>query len=143
MHRSLCHFLSERNSQHFDINQHSHPCSILVLTVVIRKSSLFRDIMQCSMLKTNSCLGGIFRPSLQGHRISQIRNQHDFATWFIMVLCFVFSSTLKVEETWSFETSVDIQRIKLQLILGVFTQFLAGILTSISDACNTILIFTG
>jgi hypothetical protein len=44
---------------------------------VVMKSSTFRDITPCSLLKVNGHFGGTFCLHRQGRRISQERNQHE------------------------------------------------------------------
>jgi hypothetical protein len=48
-----------------------------VLTAVVMKSSVFRDITPCSPLKVNSRFGGTCRLHLQGRRRSQVRKQGE------------------------------------------------------------------
>jgi hypothetical protein len=81
-----------------------------VLTAVVTKSSLFWDITPCSPLKDNRRFGGTCLLHLQGWRISQARNHVCLPPAFTLVSCLAYSSTLKIEETWSSETSVDFQR---------------------------------
>jgi hypothetical protein len=47
---------------------------------------------------------------LQGSRISQARNEHEaeLATCFMLISCFAYFSTLKLEAVCSSETSVDL-----------------------------------
>jgi hypothetical protein len=78
------------------------------------KSSIFWDIMLCGPLRVNRCFGGKCRLHLQGRIISQERNQHKIRLYLppalTLVSCFVYSSTLKMEETSSSEMLVDFQR---------------------------------
>jgi hypothetical protein len=54
-----------------------HSVGSEVLTVVVMKSFVFWDIMQCSPLKVNRGFGGICRLHLEGRRISRLRNQSE------------------------------------------------------------------
>jgi hypothetical protein len=83
-----------------------------VLTAVVQKSSIFWNITPCSPQKFNRCFGGTYRLYLQGERISHARNNREslFSTCFPLVSCLVYSSTLKTDETCSFETLVDFKR---------------------------------
>jgi hypothetical protein len=47
-----------------------------VLTEVIRKSSVFWDITQCSPFRVSRSFRGTFRLRLHGWRVSQARNEH-------------------------------------------------------------------
>jgi hypothetical protein len=64
-----------------------------VLTPVVMKSTIFRDITPCSPLKVN--------------RINRARNQHESYT-LISLLGIFFD--LKMEAIYCSETSVDFQR---------------------------------
>jgi hypothetical protein len=46
-----------------------------VLTAVVIKSAIFRDIMLCSLLKASRRFGGTYRPHIQGQIIR---------AWFIL-----------------------------------------------------------
>jgi hypothetical protein len=46
-----------------------------VLTAVVMKSSVFRDVIPCSSLKVNRHFRGTCRLHLQGERICQARNR--------------------------------------------------------------------
>jgi hypothetical protein len=81
-----------------------------VLTVVVVKSTIFWVIALCTPLKVNRRFGGTYRLHLQGGRISQARNHLCFPPAFILVSCFAYFSTLKMEATCASETSVDFQR---------------------------------
>jgi hypothetical protein len=52
-------------------------CGFEVLTAVVVKSSIFRDITPCSPLKVRRSLEGTCRLHLQGGRISQGRKQNS------------------------------------------------------------------
>jgi hypothetical protein len=78
------------------------------------KSSIFRDITPCSPLKVNRCFGVTCRLHLQGrsrwHIPPKCRLAALLTTWFRAGFCVAYSSTLKMEATYSSETSVDFQR---------------------------------
>jgi hypothetical protein len=76
------------------------------------KSSIFWDITLCSPLKVNRRCGGTSRLHLQGPKINQARNQREtcLPPEFTLVSCLAYSSTLKMEATYSSETSVDFRR---------------------------------
>jgi hypothetical protein len=78
-----------------------------VLTAAAIKSSIFWDIMQCNPLEVNQRFGGTGRLHLHGLRISK---QALLATWAHAGFCSAYYSTLKMEATWSSETSADFQR---------------------------------
>jgi hypothetical protein len=71
-----------------------------VLTAVVMKSTIFRDITPCSPLKVNRRFGGTYRLNLQGLRISRARNQRE-NEWQAGLCSF---STLKMEAICSSET---------------------------------------
>jgi hypothetical protein len=71
-----------------------------------RISYMFWDITPFIPLKVNLNFGGTCR---QGRRINQTRSQHDFLA---------YSSTLKMEVTFSSETSIDSQRTIWRYITG-------------------------
>jgi hypothetical protein len=48
-----------------------------VLTAVVMKSTMFRNITPCSPLEVNRRFGRTYRLHLQGRRISQARNQRE------------------------------------------------------------------
>jgi hypothetical protein len=84
-----------------------------LLAAVIMKSSIFWNITPCGPLKVIQCFGGIYRLLIQSLRIIQARNQCTLlAAHFHVGFCLVYSSTLKMESTFFFETSVDFQRTK-------------------------------
>jgi hypothetical protein len=101
-----------------------------VLTAVVMKSSIFWDTKPCSPLKVNRRLEGTCRLHLQSGRIRQVRNQPEklcLPPAFTLVSCLVYSSTLKMEATYSSKTSVDFQRTTRRYIpedrtLGIETE---------------------
>jgi hypothetical protein len=56
--------------------RHAYLWIYKVITSTILKSSVFWDIMSCSLLKINQCFGGTCCLRLQGRRIRWTRNQH-------------------------------------------------------------------
>jgi hypothetical protein len=54
-----------------------HLVGFEVLTVVVMKNSVFRDITLCSPLKVNGRFKGTYHNHLQVRTISQARNQHE------------------------------------------------------------------
>jgi hypothetical protein len=76
-----------------------------VLKPVVMKSSIFWDITPFNPFKVNRRFGGIRRLHRQGRRWQA----EPLA--FTPVYCFAYSSTLRMEATYSFETSLDFQRI--------------------------------
>jgi hypothetical protein len=66
-----------------------------VLISVLMKSSICCDITPCGSLKANRRFGG---------------TELYLLLAFTLVSCFVFSSTLNMEATFSSKTSVDFQR---------------------------------
>jgi hypothetical protein len=102
----------------FLVMQHSSYVGFEVITAVVMKSSIFCDIMLCSSLKVNRRFGATCCPHLEGRRISQARKQREagskqncypLATWFVLVSCLAYSSTLKMGATYSSEMSVNFQ----------------------------------
>jgi hypothetical protein len=85
------------------------------LTAVVMKCSTFWDITPHSPLKVNQSFGGTYSLHLQSRRISQARKQREnrwkslLSTTFTLVSCLDYSSTLKIEATYSSETSFDFQ----------------------------------
>jgi hypothetical protein len=75
-----------------------------VLIAMVMKSSLFRDIIPCSLPTVNCCFGGTCHLHLYGQRISLC-----FPPEFMLVFRF-FSSTLKMVVTSSSKMSVDFLR---------------------------------
>jgi hypothetical protein len=74
-----------------------------VLTAVVMKSSVVRDITLSSLLEDNRYFGRTCRLHLHGQRISQARTQLNAC--FTLVSGLAYSSTLKMEATFSSETS--------------------------------------
>jgi hypothetical protein len=104
-----------------------------VLTAVVMKSTVFWDIMLCSLLKVSRHFEGTYCLHLQGRIISRARSQCAsrwqairgtyrlhiqcrkicracLAPAFTLVSCLAYSSTLKVETICSSGTSVDLQQ---------------------------------
>jgi hypothetical protein len=77
------------------------------LTVVVRKSYIFRNIKPCSPL--NRRFRSTCRLRLQGRRISQARNQYEADSM-------QSRSTLGMEATYSSELSADCQRVTRRYI---------------------------
>jgi hypothetical protein len=77
----------------------------LRFTAVVLKSPTFWDITLCSPFKVNRRLGKTRRLHLQGRRTADSCLIADFT----LVSCLVYSSALKMEETFFSETSVDFQ----------------------------------
>jgi hypothetical protein len=82
---------------------------IVIWISIYSTSSIFWDIMACSPLKVNGLFRGTCRLHLQGRRISGARNQRE-SSWQPEALGLAYSSTLKMEATFSCEKSVDFQR---------------------------------
>jgi hypothetical protein len=78
-----------------------------VLTAAVMKSSIFWDIMPCSPLEVNGRSGG---------------SRRSVATYFTLVSCLAYSSTLRMEATCSCETSVDFKRTTRRYITEDRTQ---------------------
>jgi hypothetical protein len=79
------------------------------------RSSIFKDITPYSPSKVNRRFGETYRLHLQSQRISHVRRYQDIAcnfrqACFILVSNLAYFSTLKMEATCFFETSVDLQR---------------------------------
>jgi hypothetical protein len=51
------------------------------------KSSVFRDITSCVLLKSNRYFGGTHRRHLHGWRMTQARNQHETSNTQISQMC--------------------------------------------------------
>jgi hypothetical protein len=87
-----------------------------VLTAVVMNINAFWNVTPCGLLKFYGHFVGICRLHFQGRKISQGRNQRE-RKWqtdeaaFTMVSCLTYSSTQKMEATYSYETLVDFQRI--------------------------------
>jgi hypothetical protein len=62
------------------------------LRQIFVKSSIFSNIIPCNLLKVNWHFGGVL-----------------FATCITLVSCLAYSLTLKMEETWSSEMSLNLQ----------------------------------
>jgi hypothetical protein len=85
------------------------------------KSPVFWDITPCRPLKVNGRFGETCTLHLQGRRISQASNQREacsklatwyflLATFFTLISCLAYSSTLMMQMTCSSETSVNFKR---------------------------------
>jgi hypothetical protein len=48
-----------------------------VLTAVVMKISVFRDITICILVKVSQCFGGTYHLLLQDQRVSQARDQYE------------------------------------------------------------------
>jgi hypothetical protein len=77
------------------------------LTVVVMKSFVFWDIMPYSPLKIKRSFGETCLIHLQNRRICQLRNhgKTDCKHSLVPVSCLVYPSALKMEATYSSETS--------------------------------------
>jgi hypothetical protein len=75
---------------------------------VVIISSIFWDMASCSPLKFIQHFRGTHSPHLQGQRISQA-SMLCLPSVFTQASCLAYSSTLKMEATYSSETSVDFQ----------------------------------
>jgi hypothetical protein len=79
-----------------------------VFTAVLKKSSVFWDIMPCSPLKVRRRFRGTCRLHLKGRKITRAKSQRA-NRWlclpqvFTQVSCSAYSSTLKIEATCSTE----------------------------------------
>jgi hypothetical protein len=73
------------------------------------KSSLFWDIIPCSLFKVNRHFGGICHLHLQGQRISQARNQQEAGSKQSSAYL-AYSLTLKMEVSCSSEMLIDFQQ---------------------------------
>jgi hypothetical protein len=51
--------------------------NVLFYKLITLQNIIFWDITPCSPLKLNRRFGGIYRPHLQGRRISRARNQRE------------------------------------------------------------------
>jgi hypothetical protein len=71
-------------------------------------SSTCRDVTPCSVLKVNRRFEGIFRLNLRAKEYA--KSKALLATYFRMVACLAYSSNLKIDATFSSETSVESQR---------------------------------
>jgi hypothetical protein len=80
------------------------------------KSSVFWDITLCSSLKVNRPFGATCCLDLKDRRASQA--EFCLSPAFTLVSCLAYSSTLKMEASFSSETSVDFQRIARRYIPG-------------------------
>jgi hypothetical protein len=79
-----------------------------VLTAVVMKSPIFRGITPCSPLKANGCFAGTCRLHLQDQRISKAKKPALLAaTCFMVFSCMSYFLILKMETTYSSETSVE------------------------------------
>jgi hypothetical protein len=76
------------------------------------KSPVCIDITLYSPLKVNRHFGGTCRLHLQGRKTGQRTDQHeaDSKQSFTLVSCLAYYSTLKMNETCSYEMLVDFQR---------------------------------
>jgi hypothetical protein len=94
------------NYTHFDFKCHVKTCCNIVgfevLTAAVMKSSIFWNIMLCSLLKVSRSFGDMCCLYLQSQRSSQARNQ--------LFSCSAYSSTLKTEVTCSSKMSADFQQ---------------------------------
>jgi hypothetical protein len=70
---------------------------------------VFWDIIPCSPLKVNRRFGIICQFHLQGRRISHARNWRESRWQAAQFSHLAYTSTLKMEATYSSETSVDFQ----------------------------------
>jgi hypothetical protein len=78
-----------------------------VLEVAAKNSSVFWDIMLCSVVEANRCFGRIYSLHLQVGRVNEATNQHGSTC-----CCFrlTYSLDLKVEAIRSSEASVYVTR---------------------------------
>jgi hypothetical protein len=83
-------------------------------TFVILKNSIFWDVTPCSMLKVNRRFGGICSFHFHGRRIHQARNKHEAVNK--QRVCLAYYSTLKMEEAYYPESSVNFQQASRQYI---------------------------
>jgi hypothetical protein len=60
-----------------------------VLTEMIRKSTIFWDVIRCSSVQVNRRLGGTYRLHLQGRRVSREWNQQKKALWLLPTFCWL------------------------------------------------------
>jgi hypothetical protein len=67
------------------------------------RNSIFLDITSCIPLKIYRLFGETRRLQFQGRRINQARNR---TTFFMQIPFLAYSSTLKMEATYSIETTV-------------------------------------
>jgi hypothetical protein len=72
------------------------------------KSTVIWGITPCNPVKVSRRFGGACRLRFQDRSIKQARNQRG-RRWQAEP-CLAYSLTLKMEATWSSETSVDFQR---------------------------------
>jgi hypothetical protein len=66
---------------------------------VVKMSSNIWDILPCSPLKVNQLFRGTCRPHLQA----------ELTICFMLVSSLTYSSIMKMEDTWSSKTLVDLQ----------------------------------
>jgi hypothetical protein len=77
-----------------------------VLTAVIMKTTIFRDITPCSTFRVNRRFGGTYNLHLQGRKISRARNQCEIRCKHLAPASLI----VNMEATSYSETSVDFQR---------------------------------
>jgi hypothetical protein len=70
------------------------------------ENSIFWDVIPCSTLNVNGSFGEASPSSVSKNKLSLRLLAHCF----MLVSCLAYSSTLKVEAVYSFETSVHFQR---------------------------------
>jgi hypothetical protein len=95
-----------------DLPQRLQPPSDLSRST-LRAKYMIWDIKPCSPLKDTRRFGETYRFHLQGRKIGQVRNQHEEGGKqkpFLLVSRWAFSSSLKLQATYSFRTSLDLQR---------------------------------
>jgi hypothetical protein len=92
-----------------------------VLTAVIMNSSIFWDIMPCSLVKDNQHFGGTYHIHLQGWRVSQARNQHGVGkmqsiggTYCLHLQGWRLSQTRKQHEAGCMQTVGETYHLHLQ-----------------------------
>jgi hypothetical protein len=87
------------------------------LTAMIVNSSIFQDIMPCSLVEVKRHFRGTYCLLLQGQRVSQMRNQHEAGSnapliaYLMMASCLAYSSALNIEALCSSEMSLDFHQI--------------------------------
>jgi hypothetical protein len=96
-----------QTEEHFEPD-HYYGWSEIVKAVVM-KSSVFWDITPCSRFNVERHFRRIYRFHLVGRRISHARNEHEAVSEHDG-FSLAYSLTLKMDSSYSSETSVDFQR---------------------------------
>jgi hypothetical protein len=104
-----------------------------VLTAVVIKSTIFRDITPCSPLRVNQRFAGTYRLHLQGRKRGRARYQREscfhptvhgdisqkMVLFIVTSACCLLASTLRMEAGGSSDMSVNVYETTRRHILGV------------------------